>query len=178
MVPKILFCSILIFFMTSCFVDLCPKECDQFTTEELSWLPYKLGDTLKFRSNLGNEETWIITNQKKKETNYGELTGLEIGGKNCHLTYYYSSYVELYREKDSTTYETLLSKIEDFNNNGGYVVQLKMENYYNEKVDNSMEIIELPKYGQIREIDSVKFKKNIGLFTYKLKDSNEIYEKY
>lgn len=161
-------------FLFSC---KCDKEYNQFTSEELSWVPYEIGDTLKFRSNLKNEEKWVITNKEIVESNYGYLSGMSIGSKECHLTYYSYYSFDIYRMKDSTNHKISLTK-NDIIEQENHISTLNFYKNHSKESLNNIETTELTEYGQTQNLITIQFKKAIGLFSYKIKDSDEIYEKH
>jgi hypothetical protein len=160
---------LLIFTCYSC----CPKEYDELNSDELSWLPYEMGDTLYFKSNLGNTDKWVVTEKKSQELSYGK------GHTKCVKSYYKGSFFTLLNIKDSTGYELAVLRdsetrriLMSFRNTGS--VALGYDLFTNDTL-----MIEGSKYlKSISGIHSYVFKKKIGLHKYYLLDSVEVYEKF
>jgi hypothetical protein len=160
-----------LFIVLTCY-SCCPKEYDELNKDELSWLPYEVGDTLYFKSNLGNIDKWVVTEKKSQELSYGE------GHTRCAMVYYKGIFFTVFCMRDSIDYEFALMRNSKernisltFGKKGGTAYLYDVSNSGTLSINAGMYL------ENITGISSYFFEKESGLTKYYINDSIEVYEK-
>jgi hypothetical protein len=162
-----------LFIVFTCY-SCCPKEYDELNKDELSWLPYEVGDTLYFKSNLGNIDKWVVKERKSQELSYGE------GHTRCAMVYYKASFYTVFCIKDSIDYEFAL--VRDAKQ-GNFLFSIESNTPgdiplgHKVLTSDTLKIVGGEYLNSISKIESYFFQKEVGLIKYVLEDSIEIYEK-
>jgi hypothetical protein len=156
---------LLIFTCYSC----CPKEYDELNKDELSWLPYEVGDTLYFKSNLGNTDKWVVRKRDLYEVSYGE------GHTNCINIHYHALHFDIYYEREQLTFEMGIQRDKK---NGDPIIYVEPPGYISQvKYISVSDSIVFETEPHLSGIITYTIKKGFGLNKYVLKDSVEVYEK-